>query len=123
MDADGNVKLVASGMKTPVGVVEDLEGNLHFTNYGGGIIKATASGDTSTISNEFGRPGVGIDISNQNIIFVTDNGENCVRTLPPNGTTKILVDKIGGCVALLIHENTLYVGSWNDGAVYAYSIQ
>ena len=123
VDTSGNVKLVASGMKTPVGVVEDLDANLFVTNYGGGIIKVTADGRTSIFSNEFGRPGVGIDIYDQKIIFAADNRDNCVRTLASDGTTKIVVDNIGGCVALLVHSETLYVSSWNDGAVYAYSIE
>ena len=89
----------------------------------GGIIKVTMDGETSTISDEFGRPGVGIDISGQNIIFAADNGDGCVRTLASDGTTEIVVGNIGGCVALLIYADTLYVGSWNDGAVYVYSIE
>lgn len=84
----GKVEPAADGMRTPVGVVEDLDGILYVTNYGGGIIKVAADGTTSTVSDEFGRPGVGIDI-----------------------------------VAVLVHADTLYVGSWNDGAVYAYSIE
>lgn len=122
-DASGKVELVANGMRTPVGVVEDIDGNLYVTNYGGGVIKITADGKTSTISDEFGRPGVGIDINGQNIIFAADNGDGCVRTLAPDGTTEIVVDNIGGCVAVLVHADTLYVGSWNDGAIYAYSIK
>lgn len=123
VDTSGNVELVADGMRTPVGVVEDLDRNIYVTNYGGGIIKVTADGNTSTISDGFGRPGVGIDINNQNIIFAADNGDDCVRTLASDGTTEIVVDSIGGCVAVLVHADTLYVGSWNDGAVYAYSIE
>jgi len=123
VDTSGKVELVADGMRTPVGGVEDLDGNLYVTNYGGGIIKVAADGTTSTISDEFGRPGVGIDTNDQNIIFAADNGDGCVRTLAPDGTTEIVVDNIGGCVAVLVHANTLYVGSWHDGAVYAYSIE
>ncbi|GHV45716.1 hypothetical protein FACS1894204_05610 [Synergistales bacterium] len=123
VDASGHVELVAKGMRTPVGVVEDSDGNLYVTNYGGGIIKVTAGGTASAFSDEFGRPGVGIDISGQNVIFAADNGDSCVRTLAADGTTKVVVENIGGCVAVLVHEDTLYVGSWNDGAVYAYSIE
>ena len=123
VDASGKVELVAEGMKTPVGVVEDSNGNLYVANYGGGIIKVATDGKVSAFSDDFGRPGVGIDISDQNIIFAADNGDGCVRTLAPDGTTEIVVSNIGGCVAVLVHADTLYVGSWNDGAVYAYSIE
>lgn len=122
VDATGKVALVAGGMRTPVGVVEDFEGNLYITNYGGGIIKVTPAGETSTISDEFGRPGVGIDIA-QNIIFAADNGDDAVRSLSKDGASKIVLENIGGCVALLVHANILYVGSWNDSAVYAYTIE
>jgi len=123
VDASGKVKPAAGGMRTPVGVAEDSDGNLYVTNYGGGIIKVASDGTTSTVSDEFGRPGVGIGINDQKIIFAADNGDGCVRTLAADGTTEIAVDNIGGCVAVLVHANTLYVGSWNDGAVYAYTIE
>ena len=122
VDVSGNVTRVAGGMRTPVGVVEDPDGNLFVTNYGGGIIKVTPNGETSLFSNEFGRPGVGISMCGQ-IIFAADNGDGCVRILSPDGTTEIVVDGIGGCVAVQAHSNTLYVGSWNNGAVYAYAIK
>jgi sugar lactone lactonase YvrE len=122
VDASGNVELVADGMRTPVGVVEDLNGDLYVTNYGGGIIKITVDGIVSTFSDDFGRPGVGIDRM-QNIIFAADNGDGCVRMIASDGSTEIVVDNIGGSVALLVHENILYVGSWNNGAVYSYSIE
>ncbi|GHU83901.1 hypothetical protein FACS189468_9440 [Spirochaetia bacterium] len=123
VNASGRVELVAKGMRTPVGVVEDLDGNLYVTNYGGSIIKVFADGTVRPFSNDFGRPGVGIDISSQNEIFATDNGDGCVRLLLPNGSTRIVVDGISGCVALLIHGNTLYVGSWGTGSVYEYRIK
>jgi outer membrane protein assembly factor BamB len=116
------MELVAKGMRTPVGVVEDSDGNLYVTNYGGGIIKVTPEGAVSTLSTQFGRPGVGIDISRQNVIFAADNGDGCVRWLAPDGSTEIVANNIGGCVAVLVHEDTLYVGGWNEGAVYVYSI-
>ncbi|AEF85947.1 serine/threonine-protein kinase [Treponema primitia ZAS-2] len=109
-------------MKTPVGVAEDLDGNLYVTNYGGSIIKVFPDGTTRPFSNDFGRPGVGIDISLQNEIFAVDNGDGCVRIISQDGSTNIVVDGISGCVALLIHGNTLYVGSWGTGAVYEYRI-
>jgi sugar lactone lactonase YvrE len=118
----GKMELVAKGMRTPVGVVEDNGGNLYVTNYGGDIIKVTPEGVSSTLSTHFGRPGVGIDISRQNTIFAADNGDGCVRRLAPDGSTEIVADNISGCVALLVHEDTLYVGGWNEGAVYVYSI-
>ncbi|MBP2636485.1 MAG: hypothetical protein H6Q72_2392 [Firmicutes bacterium] len=120
--ASGKIELIAKDMRTPVGVVEDREGNLYVTNYGGGIIKVTPEKKIITFSTQFGRPGVGIDISSQNEIFVADNGDNCIRRLAPDGSTQIAANNIGGCVALLVHEDTLYVGSWNEGAVYVYSI-
>jgi len=118
----GKIESVAKGMRTPVGVAEDPDGNLYVTNYGGGIIKVTPEGAISTLSTQFGRPGVGIDSSRQYGIFAADNGDGCVRRLAPDGSTKIVADNIGGCVALLVHEDTLYAGGWNEGAVYVYSI-
>ncbi len=118
----GKIELVAKGMRTPVGVVEDKDGNLYVTNYGGGIIKVTKDGVTSTVSDKFGRPGVGIGINNENTVFAADNGDNCVRMIAQDGTTEVVVGDIGGCVALLVHEDTLYVGSWDSNAVYAYSL-
>lgn len=123
VDASGRAELVTGGLGTPVGVVEDLTGNLYATNYGGGIIKIAADGEIRTVSNEFGRPGVGIAISRQNIIFAADNGDGCVRAIAPDGATEIVASNIGGCVAITVHADTLYVGSWEDGAVYAYSIK
>ena len=123
IDKTGKVKLVAKGMRTPVGVVEDIDGNLFVTNYGGGIIKVTSSGVITTFSKDFKRPGVGIDISSKDQIFAVDNGDGCVRLILDNGDTEIVVDDIGGSVALLIHGNILYVGSWNTGSVYAYTIE
>lgn len=118
----GKIELLAKDMRTPVGVVEDSGGNLYVTNYGGGIVKVTPGGTISTLSTDFERPGVGIDISRQNVIFAADNGAGCVRRLAPDGSTEIAVDNIGGCVAVLVHEDTLYVGGWNEGAVYVYSM-
>ncbi|GHV96531.1 hypothetical protein AGMMS50293_28510 [Spirochaetia bacterium] len=123
VNASGRVGLVAKGMRTPVGVVEDIDGNLYVTNYGGSIIKVFADGTVRPFSNDFGRPGVGIDISPQNEIFATDNGDGCVRLLLSNGSTRIVIDGISGCVALLIHGTTLYVGSWGTGSVYEYRIK
>ncbi|GHV07288.1 hypothetical protein AGMMS50229_13800 [Campylobacterota bacterium] len=123
VSASGVVELVANGMKTPVGVVEDLGGNLYVTNYGGSIIKVFADGTVRPFSNDFGRPGVGIDISAQNEIFAADNGDGSVRLIAQNGSTKVVVDGIDGCVALLIHKNTLFVGSWGTGSVYEYRIK
>lgn len=123
VDASGGARPAADGLGTPVGVAEAPDGSLYVTNYGGGIIKVTADGKARTISNEFGRPGVGIDISRQNIIFAADNGDGCVRTIAQDGTTEIVARDIGGCVAVTVHADTLYVGGWNDGAVYAYSIK
>lgn len=123
VDASGKARPAADGLGTPVGVAEAPDGSLYVTNYGGGIIKVTADGKTRTISGEFGRPGVGIDISRQNIIFAADNGDGCVRTIAPDGTTEIVVRDIEGCVAVTVHADTLYVGGWNDGTVYAYSIK
>ena len=120
--ASGKIELVAKGMRTPVGVAEDSDRNLYVTNYGGNILKVTPEGAISTLSTHFGRPGVGIDISRQNVIFAADNGDGCVRRLAPDGSTEIVADNIGGCVAVLVHEDTLYVGGWNEGAVYVYSI-
>ncbi|GHU85467.1 hypothetical protein AGMMS49941_05350 [Deferribacterales bacterium] len=123
VNVSGRVELVANGMRTPVGVVEDLDGNLYVTNYGGSIIKVFADGTARAFSNDFGRPGVGIGISPQNEIFATDNGDGRVRILLPNGKTRTVVDGISGCVALLIHGTTLYVGSWGTGNVYKYRIK
>lgn len=123
VDASGRARLAANGLGTPVGVAEAPDGSLYVTNYGGGIIKVTADGKTRTISGEFGRPGVGIDISRQNIIFAADNGDGCVRTIAPDGTTEIVARGIGGCVAVTVHADALYVGGWDNGAVYAYSIK
>ncbi|SMC41819.1 NHL repeat-containing protein [Sporomusa malonica] len=120
--ASGKIELLAKDMRTPVGVAEDREGNLYVTNYGGGIIKVTPERAISIFSTQFGRPGVGIDISRQNEIFAVDNGDDCVRRIAPDGSTEIVANNIGGCVALLVHEDTLYVGGWNEGAVYVYSI-
>ena len=123
IDSSGKIRLVAKGLKTPVGVVEDSAGNIYVTNYGGDISLVTPSGIVKTFSNDFGRPGVGIDINSKNQIFAADNGDGCVRLILADGSTKIVVDDIGGCVALLVHNNTLYVGSWSTGAVYAYTIE
>lgn len=120
--ASRKIELVAKGMRTPVGVVEDSGGNLYVTNYGGGIIKVTPEGTQSILSTQFGRPGVGIGSSLQDELFAVDNGDSCVRRLSSDGSTEIVVDNIGGCVALLVQEDTLYVGGWNEGAVYVYSI-
>lgn len=78
VDASGKVELVAGGMRTPVGVVEAPDGSIYVTNYGGGIVKVTAGGEMSTASNEFGRPGVGIAISRQGVIFAAK-----ASSLPP----------------------------------------
>lgn len=123
VDASGKTHPMARGLGTPVGVVEDLSGNLYVADYAGGIVKVTADGQTRVISKEFGRPGVGIGISGQNIIFAADNGDGCVRTIARDGAAAIAVDNIGGCVAVTVHADTLYVGSWDDGAVYAYPIK
>ncbi|GMO20707.1 MAG: hypothetical protein Ta2A_27300 [Treponemataceae bacterium] len=123
VNASGKVSLVAKGMRTPVGVTQDSGGNLYVTNYGGGIIKVFVDGTVRDFSNDFGRPGVGIDIGPQNEIFAADNGDGCVRLLLPNGRTRIVAAGISGCVALLIHGNTLYVGSWGTGSVYEYRIK
>ncbi|MEW9123664.1 MAG: NHL repeat-containing protein [Thermotaleaceae bacterium] len=123
VDGEGNSEVIVGEMRTPVGVVEDLDGNLYVTNYGGGIIKVTADGNASMISDEFERPGVGIDISEGNIIYAADNGDGCVRILNPDGTTEIAINDISGCVAVLVHGDTLYIGSWGAGAVYAYRIR
>lgn len=121
--ASGNARLAANGLGTPVGVTEDLDGNLYVTNYGGSIIKVMTNGEKLTITNDFGRPGVGIATSRQGIIFAADNGDGCVRTIVQDGTTEIVVRNIGGCVAVAVYADTLYVGSWDDGAVYAYAIK
>jgi len=123
VSALGKIERVVGGMRTPVGVIEHSDGRLYVTNYGGGIIKVTPDGKSSTFSEDFGRPGVGISGSGHGMIFAADNGDGCVRTLAPDGMTKIVIDGIGGCVAVLIHGDTLYVSSWNDGAVYAYSVK
>lgn len=123
IDSTGKSILVAAGMQTPVGVVEDTNGDLYVTNYGGVIIKVMPNGSTETFSKDFGRPGVGIDISSQNTLFATDNGDGCVRAINADGTTETIINNIGGCVALLCEGNNVYVGSWNDGAVYVYENQ
>ena len=123
IDSSGKVRLVAKVLKTPVGVVEDVVGNLYVTNYGGDISRVTPGGAVEIFTNDFGRPGVGIDINSKNKIFAADNGDGCVRLILADGSTQIVVDDIGGCVALLVHNNTLYVGSWNTGSIYAYTIE
>lgn len=122
--AGGKAEMVANGMRTPVGVAEDRDGNLYVTNYGGGIIKVAPDGTSGTLPARFGRPGVGIDISRQNVIFAADNGDDCVRRLAPDGSAaEIAADNIGGCVAVLVHGDTLYAAGWDEGAVYVYSMQ
>lgn len=123
IDVQGNILAITNTMSTPVGVIEDTDGNLFVTNYGGSIKKVLSNGTATDFSTDFGRPGVGIDIGEQGQIFAADNGDGCVRQLFSDGTTTIVVDNIGGCVGVKVYNDILYVTSWNDGAVYAYSIK
>lgn len=122
VDTAGRIERVAGGMDTPVGVVEDADGNLYVTNYGGAITKVAADGTTRELSGEFGRPGVGIDISDQNEIYATDNGDGSIRRVAPDGTTEEVVTGLGDAVALRVHADSMFVGTWNDGSVHVYSI-
>ena len=109
-------------MRTPVGVVEAADGSLYITNYGGGVTRVNPQGKNSEFSSDFGRPGVGIVITENNQILAADNGEGKVRLIRADGATEVLVEGIGGCVALLLHQGVLYVSSWDQGAVYTYNI-
>lgn len=123
IDTSGNIELVANDMDTPVGVVENADKNIYVTNYGGNINKILTDGTNNIFSTDFVRPGVGIGVSPQNSIVAVDNGDSCVRQIFPNGSTNVILNNIAGCVGLLVYENTLYVSSWNDGAVYKYEIK
>ena len=103
-------------------MVEAADGNLYITNYDVGITKVSPQERNSEFSSDFGRPGVGIVIGQNNNIFAADNGDGKVRLIRPDGTTKVVVDDIGGCVALLLYQNVLYVTSWDQGAVYTYAL-
>lgn len=118
----GTSKVAAQGLNTPVATVEDSDGNLYICNFGGGIVRASPNGTLENITDEFGRPGVGIAFDQQGRLFATDNADDCVRLINLDGSTEIVADGIGGCVALFIHENIMYVSSWSDGAIYIYSI-
>lgn len=118
----GTSEVAAQGLKTPVATVEDSEGNLYICNFGGGIVKVTTDGTLTDISDEFGRPGVGIAFDESGRLFATDNADDCVRLINFDGSTDVVADNIGGCVALLINGSTMYVSSWSAGAVYVYSI-
>lgn len=119
----GEITALFQGMNTPVGVVEDRTGNLIVTNYGGSVKKIASDRKVTDFSTEFGRPGVGIDVGPNGEIFAADNGDGCVRQIFSDGTTRIVVENIGGCVGVTVHNDILYVSSWNNDAVYAYSIK
>lgn len=120
IDKEGNIITLSKQMDIPVGVIE-MDDILYTTNYGGCILTITPDNDTNTLSTEFGRPGVGIDVDHNGTIYAADNGNDCVRIINSDGSTKVIIKDIGGCVGLKIHSDTLYVSSWNEGSVYAYS--
>lgn len=105
---DKKIISVFKGMKLPVGVVEDENGNLFVSNYGGDIRKISKDGKVSSLPNKFLRPGVGITIDSMGELFAVDNGQGCVRQLFDDGTTKILINNISGCVGLTVHKNMMW---------------
>ncbi|MGB8454875.1 MAG: NHL repeat-containing protein [Anaerocolumna sp.] len=121
IDKAGNIVSISNEMNTPVGVIE-ADDTLYTTNYGGNIITITSDRKTNIFSTEFGRPGVGIDVASNGQIYAADNGDGCVRILNSDGSTKIIVEDIEGCVGVKVHSNILYISSWNEGAVYGYTL-
>lgn len=118
---DGKQTLIAAGLKTPVGVTEAKSGALFVTNYGGDISRIFGGELLLTYNADFNRPGVGIAANSRDEIFAVDNGSGCVRRIKTDGTSEIVIEGIGGCVALHIDENdVIYAGGWGQGVINIY---
>jgi DNA-binding beta-propeller fold protein YncE len=122
LSRDGRTTVMATGLKTPVGVVEDADGTLYVTNYNGGVSRIKPGGQPEIISEDFSTPGIGIEIDMQGNLFAVDNGDGSLKKITSNGSTLTVIDNMGGMVGLKITGKSLYLTSWDEGAVYKFEM-
>ncbi len=99
-----NGKGAAASFNRPEGGVFDSKGNLYVADYGNNMIrKIDTSGNVTTYAGT-GQPGFtngsattatfaapsGVAIDNQGNLFVTDQGNNAIRMIDPNGNVTTL---------------------------------
>ena len=119
---NGRKEIIARGLSTPVGVTQLPDESLVVSQYSGRLTLVRPDGRQEELGSGFNRPGVGIVTVSPNVVAVIDNGADMVRTVDIK-TRRVsnLVTSLPGAVALTLHNNRYYIGTWGDGTVYAYS--
>ena len=119
---NGRKEIIARGLSTPVGVTQLPDNSLVVSQYSGRLTLISPDGQQTELGKDFTRPGVGIVTVSPNMVAVIDNGADMVRTVDiKTRTVRKLVTSLPGAVALALHHNRYYIGTWQDGTVYAFN--
>ncbi|WP_141670889.1 Vgb family protein [Gilliamella sp. wkB178] len=116
---NGNKQIIAKGLSTPVGVTQLPDNSLVVSQYSGRLTLIKPNGEQIEIGKDFVRPGVGIVTTSPDTVAVIDNGADMVRKINIK-TYKVetIAASLSGAVALALHNNQFYIGTWGDGSVH-----
>lgn len=119
---NGEKEIIVRGLSTPVGVTELPDNSLVVSQYSGRLTLIDPNGNKTELGSSFTRPGVGIVTISPSVVAVIDNGANMVREIDVK-TKKVntLVSSLSGAVALALHNNHYYIGTWGDGSVHKFN--
>lgn len=116
---NGKKQIIAKGLSTPVGVTQLPDNSLVVSQYSGRLTLIKANGEQVEIGKDFVRPGVGIVTISPTTVAVIDNGADMVRKIDiKTGKVETIASSLSGAVALALHDNQFYIGTWGDGSVH-----
>jgi|GEM_PF-212742 len=83
---------IGSGLSLPVGVAEDVAGNVYIADSGNGLVKKIqkAGGGTVSIGTGFNTPS-GVAVDGAANVYVSDNVNNAVYKIPANGGATVTI--------------------------------
>lgn len=119
---DGQIEVVAEGLRTPVGAIELPNGDLLVSNIAGGISLVSGSTQARTINSDLRSPGPGIIRAGTDAAYVVDYGGTTVSRIDRAGRRTVVVDGLDSPVGLaLAPDGSLTVATWGANAIFRIS--